>query len=89
MYVGLNLTTASSFQMLRGAVIIFTGLLSVAFLHSRLQGFKWLGMGLVAAGLVVVGGSDLALGSDSTNADTNAVITGDLLIVMAQVSMLI
>ncbi|VDN18840.1 unnamed protein product [Gongylonema pulchrum] len=38
MYIGLNLTQASSFQMLRGAVIIFTGLFSVAFLGSYLQG---------------------------------------------------
>jgi drug/metabolite transporter (DMT)-like permease len=44
MYIGLNLTSASSYQMLRGSVIIFTGLLSVAFLNTRLHGYKWLGM---------------------------------------------
>ncbi|TKR59947.1 hypothetical protein L596_029551 [Steinernema carpocapsae] len=46
MYIGLNLTQASSFQMLRGAVIIFTGLLSVAFLNMKLKGYKWLGDGI-------------------------------------------
>src|SRR5688572_14136365 len=43
-YVGLTLTTASSAIMLRGAVIIFTGVLSILFLKQRLQGFKWFGM---------------------------------------------
>uniref|UniRef100_A0A0N5ADW8 Solute carrier family 35 member F6 n=1 Tax=Syphacia muris TaxID=451379 RepID=A0A0N5ADW8_9BILA len=85
MYVGLNLTQASSYQMLRGAVIIFTGLFSVAFLGSRLQGFKWIGMILVTIGLIVVGVTDLIFG-DNNNDDVNGIITGDLLIVMAQIA---
>ncbi|KAI1719955.1 eamA-like transporter family domain-containing protein [Ditylenchus destructor] len=84
MYVGLNMTTASSYQMLRGAVIIFTGLLSVAFLRARLQAFKWLGMALVMAGLVVVGVSDIMFDNNPAD-DINAIITGDLLIIMAQI----
>lgn len=84
MYVGLNLTQASSYQMLRGAVIIFTGLFSVAFLGSRLQGFRWLGMGLVTLGLIVVGVTDLIFGNNDKD-DVNGIITGDLLIVMAQI----
>uniref|UniRef100_A0A915MET2 Probable arginine--tRNA ligase, mitochondrial n=2 Tax=Meloidogyne incognita group TaxID=654580 RepID=A0A915MET2_MELJA len=84
MYVGLNLTTASSFQMLRGSVIIFTGLLSTAFLRARLRGFKWLGMGLVALGLLVVGLSDIEFDTNP-NDDLNAIITGNLLIVIAQI----
>lgn len=83
MYIGLNMTTASSFQMLRGAVIIFTGLLSVAFLRVHLQYFKWVGMGLVTIGLVIVGMCDI-YDSDPSE-DINAVITGDLLIIMAQI----
>jgi len=83
MYIGLNLTTASSYQMLRGAVIIFTGLLSVAFLRMRLQGFKWLGMVLVMLGLVIVGLCDIF--DKGAGEDVNAIITGDLLIIMAQV----
>uniref|UniRef100_A0A914XDT1 Solute carrier family 35 member F6 n=2 Tax=Plectus sambesii TaxID=2011161 RepID=A0A914XDT1_9BILA len=84
MYVGLNLTHASTFQMLRGAEIVFTGLLSVAFLRSVLQGFKWAGMGLVTVGLIVVGVAEIVFGTDS-KADVNGVITGDLLIIMSQV----
>ncbi|CAJ0959862.1 unnamed protein product, partial [Mesorhabditis belari] len=84
MYIGLNLTTASSFQMLRGAVIIFTGLLSVGMLRYRFQPFKWFGMLFVTLGLVVVGVTDIVY-DDSTTDDTNGIITGNLLIIMAQI----
>lgn len=84
MYTGLNLTYASSFQMLRGAVIIFTGLLSTAFLGRLLKGREWLGMLTVVAGLSVVGASDFIFGS-SGDASLNNIITGDLLIVLATI----
>lgn len=84
MYLGLTLTYASSFQMLRGAVIVFTGLLSVGFLGRRLRYFQWLGIVTVLAGLVTVGLSDFMTSGDA-NTDINGIITGDLLIVMAQV----
>ncbi|CEF59377.1 Solute carrier family 35 member F6 [Strongyloides ratti] len=84
MYVGLNLTTASSFQMLRGAVIIFTGLLSVAFLGARLRPYKWLGMSIVCLGLVIVGVVSIVY-EDNPEVDINAMITGDILIVTAQI----
>ncbi|XP_053565471.1 solute carrier family 35 member F6 [Bombina bombina] len=84
MYVALNMTSASSFQMLRGAVIIFTGLLSVAFLGRRLEWSQWLGIFITIAGLVIVGLADLISGS-STGKSLSSVITGDLLIIMAQI----
>ena len=84
MYIGLNLTYASSFQMLRGALIVFTGLLSVAFLNRKLRGYEWLGIAFVIAGLVIVGIADM-LSSSDTSVGVNRMITGDLLIIMAQV----
>ncbi|KAK6103671.1 EamA-like transporter family protein [Brugia pahangi] len=83
MYISLNLTQVSSFQMLRGAVIIFTGLFSVAFLKSYLQAFRWLGMGLITVGLVIVGMSDIF--DENPKRDINGIITGDLLIIIAQI----
>ncbi|CAK9296166.1 unnamed protein product [Gordionus sp. m RMFG-2023] len=59
MYFALVLTYASSFQMLRGAVIIFTGLMSVTFLNSYLSPIKWFGIFIIIAGLTLVGLSDL------------------------------
>ncbi|XP_026514115.1 solute carrier family 35 member F6 [Terrapene carolina triunguis] len=84
MYVALNMTSASSFQMLRGAVIIFTGLLSVAFLGRKLVPSQWLGILVTMAGLVVVGLADM-LGTRDETHKLSEVITGDLLIIMAQV----
>lgn len=85
MYVGLNLTYASSFQMLRGAVIVFTGLLSVAFLDKHMKRYEWLGIFIVIVGLICVGLSDVINPDASSNLSQNSIITGDLLIVMAQI----
>ena len=83
MYVGLSLTFASSFQMLRGAVIIFTALLSVAFFGSKLQMYHWVGMLTIVMGLIVIGIGDV-IGGDNSG-DPNSVLAGDLLIVAAQI----
>ncbi|XP_003378025.1 hypothetical protein Tsp_02190 [Trichinella spiralis] len=86
MYIGLTMTNASSFQMLRGATVIFTGIFSVAFLGMTLAVFKWIGMFLVLCGLIVVGVSDMMFSSTSAEiSDPNRMISGDLLIVIAQI----
>lgn len=85
MYVALNMTSASSFQMLRGAVIIFTGLLSVAFLGRRLLPSQWLGIVTTIVGLVIVGLADFFSGHKDDTHKLSDIITGDLLIIMAQV----
>jgi len=54
MYVGLNFTPASHFQIFRGSLIIFTGLLRVVWLRKGLEWYKWLGMVVILAGLGVV-----------------------------------
>ena len=84
MYVGLNLTYASSFQMLRGALIIFTGLLSVAFLRRKIKSYQWIGIAFVLCGLTVVGLNDFLFGA-SGGKGINSQITGDLLIIVAQI----
>ncbi|NWU56670.1 S35F6 protein, partial [Dromas ardeola] len=78
MYVALNMTSASSFQMLRGSVIIFTGLLSVAFLGRKLELSQWLGILVTIVGLVVVGLADLHSSHDEKH-KLSEVITGTLL----------
>uniref|UniRef100_A0A8D9FDS8 Solute carrier family 35 member F6 n=1 Tax=Cacopsylla melanoneura TaxID=428564 RepID=A0A8D9FDS8_9HEMI len=85
MYIGLNLTYASSFQMLRGSVIIFVALLSVAFLNRNILPREWFGIVLIIMGLTVVGVSDFVSPSKEGPKDTNSVLTGDMLIVMAQI----
>jgi len=83
MYVGLTMTYASVFQMLRGAVVIFTGILSLIFLKRKLLGFHWIGMVLVLMGLGTVGLASVLFGSSSTNAPNPLV--GDIIIICAQV----
>ncbi|KAL4630552.1 solute carrier family 35 member F6 [Arapaima gigas] len=85
MYVALNMTSASSFQMLRGAVIVFTGLLSVAFLNRRLVASQWIGILITILGLVIVGLADFISGKRDDTHNLSDVITGDLLIIMAQI----
>lgn len=84
MYIGLNMTYASSFQMLRGAVIVFTGLLSIGFLDRKLEMREWTGIVFVIIGLAFVGASDI-LTMEDTDMNANSIITGDLLIIFAQV----
>uniref|UniRef100_A0A2C9H8L8 EamA domain-containing protein n=1 Tax=Anopheles quadriannulatus TaxID=34691 RepID=A0A2C9H8L8_ANOQN len=86
MYVGLNLTYPSSFQLLRGSVIIFVAILSVAFLNRTLVKREWFGIAFIMVGLVIVGMSDV-LSNDNTGSQytRNNVITGDLLIILAQI----
>lgn len=82
-YIGLTMTYASSFQMLRGAVIVFTGILSMGFLERKLGSREWSGIFLVIIGLVIVGITDVL--TEDRNIGSNSIITGDLLILCAQV----
>lgn len=58
MYIGLSLTYPSSFQILRGSVIVFVGILSVGFLNRVLGKQKWSGIVFIIVGLMIVGMSD-------------------------------
>ena len=84
MYFGLSLTFASSYQMLRGAVIIFTALLSVAVFGSKLQVYHWVGMLTVVTGSALVSLGDLL--NTSYDLNQNGLFTGDLLVVIGQIA---
>lgn len=83
MYVGLTMTYPSVFQMLRGSVVIFTGIMSVVFLGRKLFAFHMVGMLLVLIGLLLVGASSV-LDSGSSSSASNPLL-GDALVVAAQV----
>ena len=84
MYIGLNLTYASSFQMLRGSVIVFVALFSMIFLQRRLLLREWIGIGFIIIGLSMVGLSDM-IGSSSSEVDRADILLGDSLIILAQI----
>ena len=55
MNVGLLFVAASIYQMTRGALVLFTGVLSVLFLRRHLAKYKWAGLFIVVAGVAIVG----------------------------------
>lgn len=73
--------------MLRGAVIVFTAILSLGYLNRKLCGREWFGIGMVIIGLALVGLSDILM--EDSDVSTNSILTGDLLIICAQVKYLI
>ncbi|CAF3357492.1 unnamed protein product [Rotaria socialis] len=85
-YFALNFTTASSFQMLRGSVMVFTALFSIVFLKKRLTRIHWLGIVTVVMGLVVVGLSDLLFSKvPEGNHSNGEKIAGIFLILLAMI----
>ncbi|OZJ03471.1 hypothetical protein BZG36_02747 [Bifiguratus adelaidae] len=66
MNVGLIYTTASVYQMLRGAVVIFTGLFSWIFLGRRITKQDWLSLVLVVGGVAIVGMSSIIFPTQTT-----------------------
>lgn len=84
--IGLLYVPASVWQMLRGAIIIFAGVLSVIFLKRKMYPTNWIGMGVVMAGLAMVGLSSV-LGEDnnrSAGVSHGQMTLGIVLILLAQ-----
>ncbi|VVD05976.1 solute carrier family 35 member F6 [Leptidea sinapis] len=85
MYVGLTLTYVSSFQMFRGSIIVFVAVLSTVFLDRHIRNGEWMGIVNVIFGLIIVGATDAIYQNPGESKGRNSLITGDLLIVAAQV----
>lgn len=67
-------------------MIIFVGALSVLFLDRVLNKREWGGISLVLVGLTIVGIADFTnQDTNSSSPGRNSIITGDLLIIMAQI----
>ena len=84
MYVGLTLTSASQFQMLRGSIMVFVGILSRIFLKKRLEWFRIVGMFVIIVGIVMVGAADFFSEGEAGTEMSKAVI-GDIIVICAQV----
>jgi len=84
--VGLILVSASIFQMMRGAIIIFTALYSYAFLGRRYTRKRIFGLAVVVLGVAIVGASPVVSGGSKTQSSTLGilVIVGSQLISAAQ-----
>lgn len=71
MNVGLLLTSASIYQMLRGSIVIFTGIASYLFLGRRFRLYEWISLVLVVGGVAIVGLSSV-LTPQKRPADTSS-----------------
>ncbi|KAF0974756.1 hypothetical protein FDP41_006230 [Naegleria fowleri] len=80
---GLFYTDASVYQMLRGILVVFTGLLSVIFLKARLYYHHWAGLFCIVIGCVIVGLSSVLYKSESGTA--RSPLLGDVLVILAQI----
>jgi drug/metabolite transporter (DMT)-like permease len=67
--------------------MIFTALLSVAFLGRRIYAHMWIGMFLVVIGLVLVGVADIVFHNATDSAPINNIITGRLKIIQQKILM--
>jgi drug/metabolite transporter (DMT)-like permease len=80
---GLLYTTVSVYQMLRGAQLVFTALLSIAFLGRRLTHYNYAGIALCMVGIVFVGLANV-MGEDGA-ASRGDTVFGILVILAGQV----
>jgi hypothetical protein len=80
MNIGLLSVTASVYQMLRGAEMLFAALFAVVFLKRSLNKYHYRGIGCCIAGIALVGASSLLAGEGSAS---HAVAPGAILFGMA------
>jgi len=80
--IGLLYTYASVYQMLRGSIIVFGGLLRVTVLKSKLLPNQWVGILITVCGLVIVGWS--AMMDESGTFPADQLLFGNGLIIAGQ-----
>lgn len=69
MYVGLISVTASVYQMLRGAMLVFAALFGTIFLKRQLNGLHYGGIVGTLVGIAIVGAASLLSGEGSATRD--------------------
>lgn len=86
MNIGLLTVTASVYQMLRGAEMLFAALFAVVFLKRKLNKYHFGGIGCCIVGITLVGASSLLSGEGSAShaVDPARILFGMSLIVMSQ-----
>ncbi|PIK39601.1 putative solute carrier family 35 member F6, partial [Apostichopus japonicus] len=82
--IGLLYVTASVWQMLRGSLIVFTGIFSKLFLKRELKWYHWTGISVTVMGLVLVG--SVSIFEEESASGVKETILGLILILAGQAS---
>jgi drug/metabolite transporter (DMT)-like permease len=85
MNVGLIHVSASIYQMLRGSVVLFTGILSTLFLGIRHPSYRWFALVTVFIGVAVVGLAGIVEAGQTTKVPVTGSPMGIGMVVLAQV----
>ncbi|XP_037952587.1 solute carrier family 35 member F6 [Teleopsis dalmanni] len=89
MFTALYLTYASSFQVIRETLIIFIAIFSSIYLNNVLHSRHWMGIFMISCGVIAIVSIDAQRvyydKASLSSSDVNAILTGDLLIICAQV----
>jgi len=75
---------AAVWQMMRGAIIVFSAILAVIFLKRKLRAFHWIGVAVTVIGLCLVGFAAVMQQTPSNPRSDHATL-GVLLVLVAQV----
>ncbi|KAF4677914.1 hypothetical protein FOZ60_017104 [Perkinsus olseni] len=85
-YVGLLYNSASVFTMMRGSIIVFSALLSIVFLHRKMNRQNWLGIVLCVVAVTLVGYANLMSHDEKSKTNSPAlVVFGMVMIVLSQI----
>jgi len=83
--VGQTYLDSAIWQMLRSSVIVFSAFCAKCFLGRVLEPFRWIAVGIVCIGLIIVGfAASLDAGGGSTGAGASGQIIGSALTIGAQ-----
>lgn len=83
MNVGLLFVAASIYQMTRGALVLFVGILSVVFLKRKLYLYQWSALFIVVLGVMLVGLAGAITKSPQALPEPNSMLQTGLLTVRA------
>ncbi|KAJ3326088.1 hypothetical protein HDU76_013020 [Blyttiomyces sp. JEL0837] len=84
MNVGLLFISASIYQMLRGSVVLFTGVFSTIFLGRRHAPYRWFALITVFVGVMLVGASSILQGDATSKVPVKSSYLGVFLVIIAQ-----
>jgi drug/metabolite transporter (DMT)-like permease len=85
MNVGLVYISASIYQMLRGSVVLFTGILSSIFLNRKHPNYRWFALCTIFLGVGIVGLAGIVQDGKTSKVAIHGSPIGVIMVVLAQI----